>query len=103
MRADFAEKFEELIESFDSGSRKIEELSKELVKLSRNLGEEHRHVGQNMSEEELANEEANDLAIGFYPCEENRAVSVLQQVWRLWVTRAFFRPRGVAKNQFCQT
>ena len=39
-RADFAEKFEELIESYNAGSRNIEELFEELLKLSRNLTEE---------------------------------------------------------------
>jgi hypothetical protein len=53
-RADFAEKFEELIESYNTGSRNIEELFEELVKLSRNLTEEQqRHVRENMTEEEL--------------------------------------------------
>jgi type I restriction enzyme R subunit len=53
-RADFAEKFEELIESYNAGSRNIEELFEELVKLSRNLNEEQsRHVRENMTEEEL--------------------------------------------------
>ncbi|MDB6036206.1 MAG: type site-specific deoxyribonuclease, HsdR family, partial [Verrucomicrobiales bacterium] len=53
-RADFAEKFEELIESYNAGSRNIEELFEELLKLSRNLSDEQqRHVRENMSEEEL--------------------------------------------------
>ncbi len=53
-RADFAEKFEELIESYNAGSRNIEELFEELVKLSRNLSEEQqRHVRENMTEEQL--------------------------------------------------
>ena len=53
-RADFAEKFEELIESYNAGSRNIEELFEELLKLSRNLSEEQqRHVRENMTEEEL--------------------------------------------------
>lgn len=53
-RADFAEKFEELIESYNAGSRNIEELFEELVKLSRSLSEEQqRHVRENMTEEEL--------------------------------------------------
>jgi type I restriction enzyme R subunit len=53
-RADFAEKFESLIESYNAGSRSIEELFEELVKLSRNLSEEQeRHVRENMTEEEL--------------------------------------------------
>jgi type I restriction enzyme R subunit len=53
-RADFAEKFEELIESYNAGSRSIEELYEELLKLSNSLNEEEqRHVRENMSEEEL--------------------------------------------------
>jgi type I restriction enzyme R subunit len=53
-RADFAQKFEELIESYNAGSRNIEELFEELVKLSRNLNEEQqRHIRENMTEEEL--------------------------------------------------
>ena len=48
------EKFEELIESYNTGSRNIEDLFEELVKLSRNLSEEQqRHVRENMTEEEL--------------------------------------------------
>ena len=39
-RLDFQEKFEELIESYNSGSRNIEELFEELLKLSRNLSSE---------------------------------------------------------------
>jgi type I restriction enzyme, R subunit len=53
-RADFREKFEELIESYNNGSRNIEELFNELVTLSRALSDEQqRHVRENMSEEEL--------------------------------------------------
>ncbi len=53
-RTDFAEKFEELIESYNAGSRNIEELFEELLKLSRNLSDEQeRHVRENMTEEEL--------------------------------------------------
>ena len=53
-RADFAEKFEELIESYNTGSRNIEELFQELLKLSRSLtDEQQRHVRENISEEEL--------------------------------------------------
>jgi type I restriction enzyme R subunit len=53
-RSDFAEKFEELIESYNNGSRNIEELFNELVALGRNLSEEQqRHVRENMTEEEL--------------------------------------------------
>ena len=53
-RTDFQEKFEELVESYNAGSRNIEELFEELVKFSRNLSEEQqRHVRENMTEEEL--------------------------------------------------
>jgi len=53
-RADFAEKFEALIESYNTGSRSIEELFEELVKLSNSLSDEQeRHVRENISEEEL--------------------------------------------------
>ncbi len=53
-RADFAEKFKALIESYNAGSRSIEELFDELVKLSNSLNDEQeRHVRENMSEEEL--------------------------------------------------
>lgn len=53
-RADFAEKFEALIESYNAGSRNIEELFQELLKLSNSLNDEQqRHVRENMSEEEL--------------------------------------------------
>jgi type I restriction enzyme R subunit len=53
-RADFVEKFTELIDGYNAGSRNIEELFEELVKLSRNLSDEQqRHVRENMTEEEL--------------------------------------------------
>jgi len=53
-RMDFQEKFEELIESYNAGSRNIEDLFEELLQLSRNLSaEQDRHVRENMSEEEL--------------------------------------------------
>jgi type I restriction enzyme, R subunit len=53
-RADFQEKFEELIESYNAGSRNIEDLFNELVALSQALSEEeHRHVREHMTEEEL--------------------------------------------------
>jgi type I restriction enzyme R subunit len=54
-RGNFAEKFEELIESYNSGSRNIEELFEELLNLSNSLTEEEeRHVRENLTEEELA-------------------------------------------------
>lgn len=53
-RADYLTKFEELIESYNAGSRNIEELFKELLALSRSLNEEQeRHVRECLSEEEL--------------------------------------------------
>jgi hypothetical protein len=53
-RTDFAEKFEELIESYNAGSRNIEELFEELLALSRSLSEEQqRHVREGLTEEEL--------------------------------------------------
>ena len=53
-RADFAEKLEALIESYNAGSRSIEELFEELLKLSNSLNEEQqRHLRENMSEEQL--------------------------------------------------
>ncbi|MCP5248142.1 MAG: type I restriction endonuclease subunit R [Candidatus Accumulibacter sp.] len=53
-RADFAEKFEALIESYNVGSASIEALYAELLALSNRLNDEQkRHVRENMSEEEL--------------------------------------------------
>ena len=53
-RADFAAKFEALIESYNAGSRSIEQLFEELLKLSNSLDEEQeRHVREHLSEEEL--------------------------------------------------
>jgi type I restriction enzyme R subunit len=53
-RADYLEKFEALIESYNNGSRNIDEIFKDLVALSRVLTEEQdRHVREHLSEEEL--------------------------------------------------
>lgn len=53
-RANFADKFDELIESYNAGSRSIEKLFEELLKLSNSLSEEQqRHVREHMSEEEM--------------------------------------------------
>lgn len=53
-RVDFQEEFEALIEAYNSGSKNIEELFRELLKLSRSLTEEEaRHVREHLSEEEL--------------------------------------------------
>ena len=54
-RTDFQEKFEELIESYNVGSRTIEELLNELIALTRSLNQEQqRAVREQMTEEELA-------------------------------------------------
>jgi type I restriction enzyme, R subunit len=53
-RADYLSKFEELIESYNAGSRNIEDLFAELLALSRTLNDEQqRHVRENLSDEEL--------------------------------------------------
>lgn len=53
-RTDFVEKFEALIESYNAGSRNIEQLFQELLNLSNSLDEEEdRHVRENLTEEEL--------------------------------------------------
>jgi type I restriction enzyme, R subunit len=53
-RADYLLKFEELIESYNSGSRNIQELFEELLVFTRTLTEEEqRHVRENLSEHEL--------------------------------------------------
>jgi type I restriction enzyme R subunit len=53
-RIDFLAKFEELIESYNQGSRNIDELFRELVALSKALtDEQQRHVRENLTEEEL--------------------------------------------------
>ncbi len=54
-RIDFQDKFEALIEAYNNGSKNLEEIFEELVKLSRALTEEEtRHVRENLTEEELA-------------------------------------------------
>jgi type I restriction enzyme R subunit len=53
-RADYLEKFRELIDEYNNGSRNIEEIFKDLIALSRVLTEEqNRHVREHLSEEEL--------------------------------------------------
>lgn len=53
-RADYLTKFEELIESYNSGSRTIQELFDELLAFSRGLNEEEqRHVREHLTEAEL--------------------------------------------------
>ena len=54
-RADFREKFEALIASYNAGSRSVEEIYKGLLHLSQQLSQEQqRHIRENLSEEELA-------------------------------------------------
>ena len=53
-RADYLEKFEALIEAYNSGSRNIEEIFKDLLMLTSALTEEQgRHVREHLSEAEL--------------------------------------------------
>ena len=53
-RADFQTKFEELIESYNNGSRNIEEVFQQLLALTHSLtDEQQRHVREQMTEEEL--------------------------------------------------
>jgi len=54
-RKEFLEKFQKLIEEYNSGAINIEVLFKELIDLAQDLNEEEqRHVKQGLSEEELA-------------------------------------------------
>jgi type I restriction enzyme R subunit len=54
-RVDFQDKFEALIDAYNNGSKNLEEIFDELLKLSRALTEEEtRHVRENLTEEELA-------------------------------------------------
>ncbi len=53
-RADFAAKFEQLIASYNAGSRTIEQLFEELLQLSQSLdAEQERHVREHLTEEDL--------------------------------------------------
>jgi type I restriction enzyme R subunit len=53
-RVDFREKFEQLIEAYNAGSTRIEQLFLELLELSRTLtDEEARHVREQLTEDEL--------------------------------------------------
>ncbi|MFM7394443.1 MAG: type I restriction enzyme endonuclease domain-containing protein [Cyanobium sp.] len=54
-RADFREKFEALIASYNAGSRSVEDVYKQLLHLSLQLSQEQqRHIREKLSEEELA-------------------------------------------------
>lgn len=53
-RVDYLQKFEALIEAYNSGSRNIDDLFRELITLSRALSDEQqRHVREQLSEEQL--------------------------------------------------
>ena len=53
-RTDFRDKFEELIEAYNNGSRNIDDLAKDLRELGLSFTEEEqRHVRENLTEEEL--------------------------------------------------
>lgn len=53
-RADYLEKFQELIDGYNAGSRNIEEIFKDLLALSNILTDEQtRHVRESLTEEEL--------------------------------------------------
>jgi type I restriction enzyme R subunit len=54
-RVDYLKKFEELIESYNQGSRTVDELLDDLITLSQALTKEQdRHVREHLTEEELA-------------------------------------------------
>jgi type I restriction enzyme R subunit len=54
-RANYRDKFEALIASYNAGSRSVEEVYNQLLKLSQELSQEQqRHIRENLSEEELA-------------------------------------------------
>lgn len=53
-RVDYLDKFEKLVEGYNNGSRSIEEMLEELLKLTGSLSvEQQRHVREHISEEEL--------------------------------------------------
>ncbi len=53
-RTDYLEKFEELIDAYNKGSRNVEQILEDLLNFAENLSdEEHRHVREHLSEEEL--------------------------------------------------
>jgi type I restriction enzyme R subunit len=53
-RANYLEKFEELIDSYNTGSRNVQQLYEELLCMMKDMSvEEERHVRENLSEEEL--------------------------------------------------
>jgi len=54
-RADYLERFEKMIEEYNSGSKNVDIIYKDLVDLAETLSEEQkRHIQENLSEEQLA-------------------------------------------------
>jgi type I restriction enzyme R subunit len=102
-RADFAEKFEELIESYNAGSRNIEDLFDELVQLSRSLSEEQkRHLRENMTEEELVifdilMRPAPELSDGERDEVKKAARNLLERLKQLLVLN--WRQKSTARSQ----
>jgi type I restriction enzyme R subunit len=53
-RADYLEKFQELVDSYNAGSRNVQQLYEALLHMMKDMStEEQRHVRENLSEEEL--------------------------------------------------
>ena len=102
-RADYQSKFEELIESYNTGSRNIEELFEELLKLSRNLSaEQERHVREKMTEEELVifdilTRPAPDLSAGERAEVKKVARELLDRIKQLLVLN--WREKSSARSQ----
>jgi type I restriction enzyme R subunit len=102
-RMDFQEKFEKLIESYNAGSRNIEDLFEELLNLSRNLSaEQERHVRENISEEELVvfdilTRPAPDLSPAERAEIKKVARDLLDRVKQLLVIN--WRQKSIARSQ----
>lgn len=100
-RTDFQELFEELIESYNNGSRNIEELFNALLNLSRNLTEEEtRHLRENLSHDELVifdilTRPAPDLS----PDERAEVKKVAHDLLSRLQTLLTFHWRGQAQTQ----
>jgi type I restriction enzyme, R subunit len=102
-RADFAEKFEALIESYNAGSRSIEQLFEDLLKFSNSLDdEEERHVRENLSEEELVifdilTRPAPELSADERDEVKKVARDLLERLKQLLVLN--WRQKGAARSQ----
>lgn len=81
-RANFREKFEALIASYNAGSRSVEQIYKDLVHLSLQLSQEQqRHIRENLSEEELA---IFDILLQSAPdLSDSERAKVKQSAWEL--------------------